>query len=201
MTNLFGIVPIAIGAYVATNIDNLILLTVLLARYRTQTLSVVAGYFTCMLILGIVGFGVSEIANVVPIRYLGFLGIVPIYIGVVEFVRNYRAKKNAAAATETSYDDNPKAFATTLISQLGNGADTILVFGILFVDSTPAADILIIFTLAAMAFSFVFVAMVAVRHPAMSSVISQYAHRVLPFVLIIVGVYVLANTATDTMPG
>jgi len=156
MTNLLAIVPIAIAAYVATNIDNLILLTILLARYRTQTFGVVAGYTTCMLILGIVGFGASEIANFVPIRYLGFLG---------------------------------------------NGADTILVFGILFADSTPAADALVMITLAAMAVSFVIVAMYAVRHPAKSSVISQYAHRVLPFVLIFVGIYVIADTTTDTMPG
>jgi len=200
MTNLIGIVPIAVGAYFATNMDNFILLAALLARYRRQTINVVAGYLACMLILGIVGFGVSEIANYVPVRYLGLLGIVPIYIGVVELLRIHRGKEKIAAATETSLDSNHRVFLTTLISQLGNGADTILIFGILFADSTPAADALIMFTLAAMAITFVLVAMYAVRHPTTSSVISRYAHRVLPFVLIIVGVYVLANTATDTLP-
>ena len=200
MSNLVGIVPIAVGAYFATNMDNFILLAALLARYRRQTVNVVAAYFTCMLILGIVGFGVSEVANYVPIRYLGLLGIVPIYIGVVELVRIYRGREKIAVATEISLESNHKVFLTTLISQLGNGADTILVFGILFADSTPAADALIMSTLAAMAIIFVLVAMYAVRHPTISPVISRYAHRVLPFVLIIVGIYVLANTATDALP-
>jgi cadmium resistance protein CadD (predicted permease) len=200
MSNLVGIVPIAVGAYFATNMDNFILLAALLARYRRQTVNVVAAYFTCMLILGIVGFGVSEIANYVPIRNLGLLGIVPIYIGVVELVRIHRGREKIAVATVISLESNHKVFLTTLISQLGNGADTILIFGILFADSTPAADALIMSTLAAMAIIFVLVAMYVVRHPTISSVISRYAHRVLPFILIIVGAYVLANTATDALP-
>jgi cadmium resistance protein CadD (predicted permease) len=200
MSNLVGIVPIAVGAYFATNMDNFILLAALLARYRRQTVNVVAAYIICMLILGFVGFGVSEIANYVPIRYLGLLGIVPIYIGIVELVRIHRGREKIAVATEISSETNHKVFLTTLISQLGNGADTILIFGILFADSTPAADALIMSTLAAMAIIFVLVAMYAVRHPTISPVISRYAHRVLPFVLIIVGAYVLANTATDALP-
>jgi cadmium resistance protein CadD (predicted permease) len=200
MINLLGIAPVAVGAYVATNMDNFILLAALLARYRRQTISVAAGYFTCVLILVIVGFGISVIADYMPVRYLGLLGIVPIYLGVVELVRLYRGKEKTTADTETVLDSNHKVFLTTLISQLGNGTDTILIFGILFADSTRSADALIMITLAAMAIIFVLVAMYAVRHPAISSVISRYAGRVLPFILIIVGVYVLANTATDTLP-
>ena len=89
----------------------------------------------------------------------------------------------------------------TLVSQLGNGADTIVILGVLFTDSMPSADILIIFTLAAMAVVFVLVGIYAVRHPALSEWIDHYAYRAMPFVLIIVGVYILANTASDLLPG
>jgi len=88
---------------------------------------------------------------------------------------------------------------TTLISQLGNGADTIVIFGVLFADSTPAADMLIILTLAAMAVTFVIVGIYTVRHPALSKWVGRYAHRAMPFILIVVGVYVLANTASDLL--
>ena len=92
------------------------------------------------------------------------------------------------------------SFATTLISQLGNGADTIVVFGVLFADSMPSADILIVLTLASMAIVFVLVGIYAVRHPMLSGWIERYAYRATPFVLIFVGIYILANTATDLMP-
>jgi cadmium resistance protein CadD (predicted permease) len=64
----------------------------------------------------------------------------------------------------------------------------------------PSADILTIFTLVTMAVIFVFFGIYAVRHPALCEWIDRYAYRAMPFVLIIVGVYILANTATDLLP-
>ena len=200
MNSLIAIIPIAAGAYVATNLDNFILLVSLLARYRNHTSNVVAGYFTCMLILGFVGLWIGKAANIAPVEYMGLLGFVPISIGVVELIQLRRGKAKVTVAKEKSVDGVQKVFMTTLFSQLGNGADTIVVFGVLFIDSMPSADILTILTLAAMAVIFVFVSIYAVRHPALCEWIDRYAYRAMPFVLIIVGVYILANTATDLLP-
>ncbi len=200
MNSLIAIIPIAAGAYVATNLDNLILLVSLLARYRNHTSNVVAGYFACMLILGFVGLWIGKAANIAPVEYLGLLGFVPISIGVVELIQLRRGKAKVTVAKEKSVDGVQKVFMATLISQLGNGADTIVVFGVLFIDSMPSADILTILTLAAMAVIFVFVGIYTVRHPALCEWIDRYGHRAMPFVLIIVGVYILANTATDLLP-
>ena len=104
-------------------------------------------------------------------------------------------------AKEKSVDGAQKVFMATLTSQLGNGADTIVIFGVLFTESTRSADTLIILTLAAMVTIFVLVGIYAVRHPALSEWIDRYAYRAMPFVLIIVGAYILANTATDLLPG
>ena len=131
MSSLITIIPVAAGAYIATNLDNLMLLVALLARYRIHTSQVVAAYVACMLILGVVGFGIGMAANFAPVRYLGLLGIVPIFIGVFELVRLHRGNKKIAGATEESVGGAQKAFLTTLLSQLSNGADTVLIFGIL----------------------------------------------------------------------
>ncbi len=201
MNSLIAIIPIAAGAYAATNLDNFILLVALLARYRNHTSYVVAAYLACMLIFGFVGLWIGKAANIVPVEYLGLLGFVPISIGVVELIQLRRGKAKVTVAKEKSVDGVQKVFMTTLFSQLGNGADTIIVFGVLFIDSAPSADILTILTLAAMAVIFVLVGIYAVRHPALSEWIDRYAYRATPFVLIIVGVYILANTATDLLPG
>jgi cadmium resistance protein CadD (predicted permease) len=200
MNSLIAIVPIAAGAYVATNLDNFILLVSLLARYRIHTTNVVAGYFSFMLILGFVSFWIGKAADFAPVEYLGLLGFVPISIGAVELVRLRRGKGKVTVAEEKSVDGAQKVFMATLVSQLGNGADTIVMFAVLFSDSMPSADILIIFTLSAMAVIFVLVGIYAVRHPALSEWIDRYAYRAMPFVLIIVGVYILANTASDLLP-
>ena len=201
MNSLIVIVPIAAGAYVATNLDNFILLVAMLARYRNHRSIVVAAYIACMLIFGFVGFLIGKASDVVPVEYLGLLGFVPVSIGAVELVNLRRGKARVTVVEEKSTDGVKEVFATTLFSQLGNGADTIVVFGVLFADSLPFADILIILTLAAMAVIFVLVGIYAVRHPALSEWIDRYAYRAMPFVLIIVGVYIVANTATDLLPG
>ena len=200
MNSLIAIVPIAAGAYVATNLDNFILLVSLLARYRDQTMNVVAGYFAGMIIFGFTGYWIGAAASVAPVEYLGFLGIVPISIGTYELSKLRRGGTKATVDADQSAVGKRKAFMTTLISQLGNGADTIVILGVLFADSTPVADMLIILTLAAMAAAFVIVGIYTVRHPALSKWIGRYAHRVMPFVLIAVGFYVLANTASDLLP-
>lgn len=200
MNSSIAIIPIAAGAYVATNLDNYLLLVSFLARYRNQTTNVVVGYFVCMMIFGFTGYWIGAAASVAPVEYLGFLGIVPISIGTYELVQLRRGSVTATAATDKSADGGQKAFMTTLISQLGNGADTIIIFGVLFADSTPSADMLIILTLAAMAVTFVIVGIYTVRHPALSKWVGRYAHRAMPFILIAVGVYVLANTASDLLP-
>ncbi len=201
MNTVIAIIPIAAGAYVATNLDNFILLVSLLARYRKHTSSVVAGYFACMLILGFAGFWIGAAADNAPVEYLGLLGFVPIAIGVVELYRMRNGHATAVVSNENPVDGVQKVFMATLLSQLGNGADTIVVFGVLFTDSMPYADHLIILTLAAMAVIFALVGIYAVRHPALSKWIDRYAYRAMPFVLIIVGIYILANTATDLLPG
>jgi cadmium resistance protein CadD (predicted permease) len=197
MNSTIAIIPVAAAAYVATNLDNFILLVALLARYRKQMVNVVAGFFACTLILVLVGLGIGKAANIVPVQYLGLLGLVPISIGVIELIQLRRGNTAATEAKGELADGAQKVFTTTLGTQLGNGTDTVVVFGILFIDSMPAADILTVITFAAMAFIFVCVGIYAIRHPALCKWIDRYAHRAMPFILIIVGVYVIANTATD----
>ena len=200
MNSLVVIIPIAAGAYVATNLDNFILLVSMLARYRNHTPNVVAGYFGSLLFLVFVGFWIGKAASIVPVEYLGLLGLVPISIGAVELIRLRRGSAKVNVEKEKSADGVQKVFMLTLLSQLGNGADTIVVFGVLFAESIPSADILIILTMAAMAVIFVQVGIYSVRNQALSKWIDRYAYRAMPFVLIFVGVYILANTATDLLP-
>jgi cadmium resistance protein CadD (predicted permease) len=200
MNNMIAIIPVAAAAYVATNLDNFILLVALLARYRNHTANVIGGFIASTLILVLVGMWIGKAANIVPVEYLGLLGFVPISIGVFELIQLRRSKSKVAETEVESVDGAQKVFMTTLSSQLGNGVDTVVVFGVLFIDSVAAADFLAIITFAAMAFIFVCVGIYAVRHPALRKRIDRHAHRVMPFILILVGAYVVANTATDLVP-
>lgn len=200
MNSMIAIIPVAAGAYAATNLDNFILLVALLARYRKHTAVVVSGFLASTLVFALVGIWIGKAANFVPVAYLGLLGIVPISIGIIELIKLRRGNAQSTESEEEHDDGAKKVFTTTLSSQLGNGTDTVVVLGVLFMDSAPSADFLTIVTLAAMAFIFACIGIYAVRHPVLYEQIDRYAHRVMPFILIGVGIYVIANTATDVLP-
>ena len=195
------IIVIAAGAFVATNIDNLALLVMFLLRYRDQRLVVATAYLIGVSIIGIVSFTISLLASTAPVHYLGLLGLVPISIGAMGI---WRLTRGSVAQKETLQNESISAaavFVVTLSTQLGNGTDTVLTFGSLFADSVPGADQLIMVTMAVMAVLFLWLANYCVKHPVFSDMMQRHAHRVTPFLLILVGAYILANTGTDLMPG
>ena len=197
---LISIIPIAAGAYVATNLDNFTLLVTLLARYRSHMLTVALGYLASMLIMMGIAYGIGRAANAISVEYLGLLGIVPISVGVYGIVRLRHDTSTAAFADVTTLAAGQTVFVATLMSQIANGADTIVAISALFADSSPAADVLILVTLVATSIAFVLAAFYAVRHPGFSKWIDRYGALVTPFILSAVGAYILANTVTDLMP-
>ena len=194
---MIQIVPVAAGAFVATNLDNFALLVTFLVRYRQRTPIVAAGYFVSISLLCLVGYGIANAAAVAPVEYLGWLGLVPIGLGVAGVARLFSKNRPPGAARNESVGGSHAAFLATLTSQLGNGADTIVTFGALFADSNPASDTLILLTIAAVAIIFFVSAKYAVRHPLLKKWTENHAHQITPFILIIVGIYIIAATATD----
>ena len=201
MNEILGISSVAAGAFVATNLDNLVLLVTFLTRFPRRSFNVIAGYLSGVLFIGFVAFWIGKAADYAPVEYLGLLGLVPISIGAIGIVKLFRRHADETVTAVSPTDGVKTAYVATLVTQLGNGADTIVTFGALFADSKPASDILICLTIAAMAAVFALVAIYAVRHPAVSGSIDRHAHRVTPFILLIVGAYILLNTATDVLPG
>jgi len=197
MSSSFLIVPIAAGAFVATNLDNLALLAAFLVRFRHRTIIVSSAYLASVLILGLGGYGISYAAEFVAVEHIAWLGLVPISLGIAGVVKLFRENAPASFNESVSFESSRIAFLATITSQIGNGADTILTFGTLFADSNPAADILIAITIAAMACVFLVGARYAVGHPGLRKSIDKHAHQITPFILIIVGAYILADTATD----
>lgn len=201
MNSLLIIVPVAAGAFVATNMDNLILLVSLLARYRRNRVHVIVAYLACALTIALMGFWLAAAADLAPVKYLGLLGIVPLTLGIVGVFRLFRRNARATDVKEEPIGSMQSAFVATFVVQLSNGSDTVVTFAALFADSLPLANMLIILTLAMMAAIFVLVAILAMRHPVLSQWIEKYGSRVTPFILIIVGTFILLDTANDVMPG
>jgi cadmium resistance protein CadD (predicted permease) len=201
MLDILTIIAIAASAFIGTNLDNLVLLMALYSRYDQKAGIVTSGYFAGMLLIGTICIVIGEAGEFFPLSYLGMLGVIPIFIGVVALIKLFLGK-NKHEPHDTSVKHNHLAiFMAVLMTQLGNGADSIITFSVLYADSTDRSDYLIILTFLGMICLFAWLAYYSLKHRRLSEILVKYGHYVTPFILILVGVYILLNTASDLAPG
>lgn len=201
MLEVLSIVAIAAGAFIGTNLDNLILLVALHRRYADHSRMVTAGYFTGMILIGVICLVIGEVGELIPVAYLGLLGMIPILIGVNALIQLLRNKQSGDTTSLTTANNRHAVFIAVLMTQLSNSADSIITFSVLLADSADLADYLIAPTFLAMSGVFAWVGLYALKHRGLSDFLERFGSYLTPFILILVGVYILSNTATDLLPG
>ena len=201
MIEILTIIAVTAGAFIGTNLDNLVLLVALHTRYRQHSGVVSAGYITGMLLIGGMCLLVGEVGEYIPLAYLGLLGIIPIMTGVIALLRLFQGTQSAETNKLAIDNGHGTIFITVLMTQLSNSADSIIAFSALLADSSDISDYLIAPTFLAMIFVFAWLAFYSLKHHRLNDFLKRYGHYITPFILILVGVYILSNTATDLMPG
>jgi cadmium resistance protein CadD (predicted permease) len=199
MLDMAFVIGVAAGAFVATNLDNLILLVALFGRYSDRRYEVMFGYLSGMLVIAGLTYYVGKLAGTAPVQYLGLLGIIPVLIGLVEIFRLFRNK--GVIRDPILPGAGSTAVAATLTVQLGNSTDTIITYSVLFSDANDLGDYLVLASFGGMALMLALIAYLAQSHPWLSRPIQLYGHYITPLILITVGLFVLSNTALDMLPG
>src|SRR6478736_189626 len=87
----------AVGLFVATNLDDIVILTVLFAIAARGTShlrgwQIVAGQYLGLITLIAVSFVAALGLTIVPDEWVGLLGLIPLAIGVLALVRTLRGK-------------------------------------------------------------------------------------------------------------
>lgn len=202
MVEILMVFAVAASAFIGTNLDNLVLLVALHSRYHDHPAIVSAGYVTSMVLVGAICLLVGEFGDLIPLAYLGLLGIIPITIGCLALLRLFgNTNTTESADNNITHSALGAIFATLLTTQLSNSSDTIITFSVLLAESTDFFDLEIIPAFLAMVAGFAWLARYLVNHPRLSYVLKRYGEYVTPFILILVGVYILNNTASDLLPG
>ena len=201
MTETLIIIAVTAGAFIATNLDNLVLLVALYSRFKQHSGLVAFGYITGMIIIGAISVAVGEVGDYIPVTYLGYLGVIPIMLGITALIHVARGTQSGASSSIATSTSSRAIFVTVVLTQLSNSADSIITFSALFADSLDATDYLIAPTFLAMSGIFAWLAYYSQNHRSISRVLNRYGHYLTPFILILVGFYILANTASDLAPG
>ncbi len=201
MGDVLTIIAVTAGAFIGTNLDNLVLLVALYSRFQKQSSMVTAGYFAGMTLIAVVCFMIGEAGNFIPLNYLGLLGVIPIVMGVVGLLQLFKNTQDGETTSFVAASSPKTVFITVLITQLSNSADSIITFSVFVVDTSKQGDYLIAPTFFAMVGVFAWLAHFSLNHRKFSRFLGRYGHYVTPFILILVGLYILSNTAYDMVPG
>jgi cadmium resistance protein CadD (predicted permease) len=202
MIEVLTIIAVTASAFIGTNLDNLLLLVAMHAHYRDHPAAVSAGYVSGMVLIGGICMLVSQLDELIPVSYLGLLGIIPLGSGVWALIRLIRKRAPQGVTDDTSANNTAHSiFAVLLMTQLSHGADTIITFSALLADSSNYYDYQLTPVYLAMVACFAWLARYSLKHPGLKGFLERYGGYVTPFILILVGLYILNNTATDLAPG
>lgn len=201
MSEILIIIAVASGAFIGTNLDNLLLLMAMYSRYEQNAVMVTAGYVAGMLLIGAISLLIGEAGELLPLAYLGFLGAIPISMGLFSLWKLFGKVEIEDVSSVIDAHSGMAVFVTLIATQLSNSADSIVTFSALFADSTDAADYLIAPTFLAMTLVFSGVAYYSLKHHRLGHLVNRYGKYVTPFILILVGWYIFSNTGSDLVPG
>jgi cadmium resistance protein CadD (predicted permease) len=177
-----GTVLAAAAAFAATNLDDLVLLAAFFADRSYRPRAVVAGQYAGIGLLYAASLAAAQAALVIPHDYLALLGVLPIAIGV---------RKLRAASDGDTQIPHTGTMASVAAVTLANGGDNIAVYVPLLV-TRPLGDMLLIGgVFFAMTALWCYCALHLVTRPDWGRATRAKGHRLVPWVLIALGLWIL----------
>lgn len=194
MITLVSTSLVATSVFTATNIDDLILLSVFFTaatkssipnRFYGPASTIVLGQFLGIGLLIGISLLAGSISLIIPADYIRLLGILPLALGLYQlWPQNNTDDSSAPLPVKIS------ATTVTLIT-IANGGDNVGVYSPLFATQTLEEITLTVGIFAMMTGLWVVAAHWISTHPYTGAVIQRYAPRFLPFVLIGLGIFIL----------
>lgn len=186
-----GIIVLVAGSYAATNMDNLTILVSWMLAGNVSGANIAKGYAIATVSVLVIStlLGLSSFA--IPVGLIGYLGIIPIGLGVWSLVGQFRGEQQDAV---DSGNGAALGIGATLTA---NSVDSIIVFSPLLADSQAVIDAYIAAAFVVVAAIWFWMARFASQRAAKLDVVTRVAGWIAPFIMIYVGIYILMNTATD----
>ncbi|MBW4576465.1 MAG: cadmium resistance transporter [Aphanothece sp. CMT-3BRIN-NPC111] len=200
-----------VTSFVATNIDDIVILMLFFAQVNAtfRPRHIVAGQY-----LGFIALIAASLPGffgglILPKAWIGLLGLVPIVIGIKQLVNGEEDENQVQTVSdELNHSKASPAAVSTIASVLApqtyhvaavtfaNGGDNIGIYVPLFASSNLASLGVILGVFFLFVGVWCYVAYQLTRHPVVAHVLTRYGKKIVPFVLIGLGIFILIESGT-----
>jgi cadmium resistance transport/sequestration family protein len=209
MDRIANIIFVGLTSFIATNLDDLAILMLFFVQVnRTfKPQQIVAGQylgFFTLLLASLPGyFG----GLMLPKPWIGLLGLLPIWIGLTSLLR----KDTDEPEVQTVSTPPKLAWVSGLMSLLSsqsyqvaavtivNGGDNIGIYLPLFASSSLPQLVILLVIFLGMVAVWCWLAAQLVQHRAIASVCNRYGDRLIPWILIGLGIYIMIENRSDQL--
>lgn len=194
------LVGLVISGFVATSIDNLLILVVLLGANSERRSAVLIGFIVssvlviCLSVLGV------AIGSMIGANLIGYLGLVPLLLGIQMLYVAYRGgQRDTEHVDSLTKRTESGIWFSTFVLMFSNSGDSIAVFLPLLAESGGGALSVIICSYLVMALLWAGLSYMISGQRSLARRIEHRAEKIVPWIMIGVGAYILLDTATDTL--
>jgi cadmium resistance transport/sequestration family protein len=191
---MIATIAAAVGLFAATNIDDIVVLTVLFLASTRGSLpgwTVVVGQYLGFIALVAISVVAAAGLTIVPDEWVGFLGLIPLAIGLFGLIRTVRRRGD-------NDDDDSAIGAVGLLGVAGitiaNGADNIALYTPVFRTQPIPDTVITIVVFLVLVAVWCLVARVVGTHGAVTEALEKIEHWLVPAVFIGLGLYILIES-------
>ncbi|MYY65248.1 CadD family cadmium resistance transporter [Lactobacillus salivarius] len=190
----------AIGVYISTSIDYLIILIILFAQLsqNKQKWHIYAGqYLGTGLLVGVSLFA-AYVVNFVPEEWMvGLLGLIPIYLGIrFAIVGEGEEEEEEEITKRLEQSKANQLFWTVTLLTISSGGDNLGIYIPYFASLDWAQTLVALLVFAIGVLIFCELSRVLSSIPLISETIGKYKRIIVPLVFILLGLYIMYESGT-----
>lgn len=199
----------SLTSFIATNLDDLVILIVFFSDKSFRSRHILVGHtigFIALIVASLPGFlGGLLLSD----EWIGLLGILPMSIGVHQWFQpneDFDAIQTVSHELESSQTERSRIsfLNSLLVSQtyhvaavtFANGGDNIGIYVPLFASNDLPSLLIVISLFLILTFIWCYVAYYTTHHPSLAPLVTQYGKRLIPFALIGLGLYILIENGS-----
>jgi cadmium resistance transport/sequestration family protein len=188
-------------AFITTNIDDIFILMLFFSDPKRKNVTVILGQYVGISTLIAISFIGSFIGLIIDLKYVGLLGLIPIYIGIKSmrslFNRNSPKdeEREIMLRADQSGNQMQQVLSVTAIT-IANGGDNISIYVPLYATLTSSGKATMTTVFLLMTAVWCLLAIYLSNHPMIKKSVEKYGHIFTPIVFILLGIYILVESQT-----